>query len=49
MYKEVETRVSYKYLKEVITALKEPICILEGWAVFSMQMRILRKPKEDLI
>lgn len=34
MYKEFETRMSYKYLKEVINNLKEPICILGGWAVF---------------
>ncbi len=34
MYKEFETRTSYKYLKEVINTLKEPICILGGWAVF---------------
>jgi hypothetical protein len=33
-YKEFETRTSYKYLKEVINNLKEPICILGGWAVF---------------
>ena len=34
MYKEFETRTSYMYLKEVINSLKEPICILGGWAVF---------------
>ena len=34
MYKEFETRTSYKYLKEVINNLKEPICIVGGWAVF---------------
>ncbi len=34
MYKEFETRTSYKYLKEVINNLEEPICILGGWAVF---------------
>jgi hypothetical protein len=34
MYNELETRTSYKYLKEVINGLKEPICILGGWAVF---------------
>lgn len=34
MYKEFETRTSYKYLKEVIGSLEEPICILGGWAVF---------------
>ena len=33
-YKEFETRISYKYLKEVINNLEEPICILGGWAVF---------------
>ena len=34
MYLEFETRTSYKYLKQVISALDEPICILGGWAVF---------------
>jgi len=34
MYKEFETKTSYKYLKEVIHNLKEPICIIGGWAVF---------------
>lgn len=34
MYKEFETRTSYKYLKEIIESLKEPVCILGGWAVF---------------
>src|SRR3989344_3466082 len=34
MYPEFETRTSFKYLKQVISALEEPICILGGWAVF---------------
>jgi len=34
MYKDIETETSYKYLKIVISELKEPICILGGWAVF---------------
>ena len=34
MYKDTETETSYKYLKIVISELKEPICILGGWAVF---------------
>ncbi|MBI2669416.1 hypothetical protein HYX14_06255 [Candidatus Woesearchaeota archaeon] len=34
MYLEFETRTSYKYLQQVISALEEPICILGGWAVF---------------
>ena len=34
MYLEFETRTSFKYLKQVISALEEPICILGGWAVF---------------
>ena len=34
MYKDVETETSYKYLKIIISELKEPICILGGWAVF---------------
>jgi hypothetical protein len=34
MYKEFETKTSYNYLKDAINHLKEPICILGGWAVF---------------
>ncbi|MEK6950987.1 MAG: hypothetical protein AABX13_04665 [Nanoarchaeota archaeon] len=34
MYLEFETRTSYKYLKQVVSVLEEPICILGGWAVF---------------
>ena len=34
MYQEFEIRTSYKYLKEVINSLEEPICILGVWAVF---------------
>ncbi len=34
MYPEFETKISYKYLQEVVKALEEPICILGGWAVF---------------
>jgi len=34
MYPEFETRTSYKYLKQVISALNGPICILGGWAAF---------------
>ena len=34
MYQEFETKTSYKYLKQVLSALEEPICILGGWAVF---------------
>jgi len=34
MYKNVETETSYQYLAKVISHLKEPICILGGWAVY---------------
>jgi len=34
MYKDIETETSYKYLKTVVSELKEPICVLGGWAVF---------------
>lgn len=34
MYIEFETKTSYNYLKKVISSLKEPVCILGGWAVF---------------
>lgn len=34
MYPEFETNTSYKYLKQVVFSLEEPICILGGWAVY---------------
>jgi hypothetical protein len=34
MYKDFEAETSYRYLKEVIGSLQEPVCILGGWAVF---------------
>lgn len=34
MYKDIETETSYKYLKTSVSRLKEPVCILGGWAVF---------------
>lgn len=34
MYREFETKTSYRYLKEVIKHLDEPLCMLGGWAVF---------------
>jgi len=34
MYKDTEIETSYKYLSKVIGKLKEPICMLGGWAVF---------------
>ncbi len=34
MYKDIETETSYNYLKTVISALEEPICMLGGWAIF---------------
>lgn len=34
MYANIEIETSYKYLSKVISGLKEPICILGGWAVF---------------
>ena len=34
MYRDIETKTSYKYLTKVISKLKEPICMLGGWAVF---------------
>ncbi|MEK6906958.1 MAG: hypothetical protein AABW45_00345 [Nanoarchaeota archaeon] len=34
MYDDFETNTSYKYLQVVIKALKEPICMLGGWAVY---------------
>lgn len=43
MYREFETRTSYKYLKEVIRSLAEPICILGGWAVFFYANRKFEK------
>ncbi|MBU2637771.1 MAG: hypothetical protein KJ955_02260 [Nanoarchaeota archaeon] len=40
---EFETKTSYKYLKEVICALDEPICILGGWAVMLHVNRAFQK------
>lgn len=34
MYDDFETNTSYKYLKIVVDALTEPICLLGGWAVY---------------
>ncbi|MFH1065725.1 MAG: hypothetical protein V1734_04445 [Nanoarchaeota archaeon] len=34
MYHDFETKTSFRYLKEVISSLNEPVCILGGWAVF---------------
>ena len=34
MYEDIEVDTSYRYLSKVISRLKEPICILGGWAVF---------------
>ena len=33
-YSEFETKTSYKYLKQIVSILNEPICILGGWAVY---------------
>ncbi len=34
MYRDEETRISYKYLKEVVKHLDEPLCLIGGWAVY---------------
>ena len=34
LYPNYETEISFKYLKEVVNILDEPICILGGWAVY---------------
>ena len=34
LYNEFETKTSYKYLKQIVNILNEPICILGGWAVY---------------
>lgn len=34
MYADFETRTSFRYLKEVIQGLNDPICLLGGWAVY---------------
>jgi len=31
LYPNYETEISFKYLKEVVNILDEPICILGGW------------------
>ena len=34
LYSEFETDTSYNYLKQIVSILDEPICILGGWAVY---------------
>ena len=34
LYPNYETEISFKYLKEVVSILDDPICILGGWAVY---------------
>lgn len=34
LYSNRETSTSHTYLQEVVTILKEPVCILGGWAVY---------------
>ncbi|MCK5030612.1 MAG: hypothetical protein KAR64_04035 [Thermoplasmatales archaeon] len=34
LYSKFETETSYKYLKQIVGILNEPICILGGWAVY---------------
>jgi len=34
LYDDYETEISFKYLKEVVNILDDPICILGGWAVY---------------
>ena len=48
MYLEFETKTSYNYLKHVISALEEPICILGGWAVFLHVNKNFRKAQGRL-
>jgi uncharacterized ion transporter superfamily protein YfcC len=42
MYEDTEIDTSYKYLKNVISQLEEPVCILGGW-VFSLVLMIIIK------
>jgi hypothetical protein len=34
LYSDFETGTSYEYLQKIVEILKEPICILGGWAVY---------------
>lgn len=34
LYSKIETSTSNKYLQEVVNILKEPVCLLGGWAVY---------------
>lgn len=45
MYRDEETKVSYKYLKEVVEHLEEPICLLGGWAVYFIVNASFEKEK----
>lgn len=45
MYQDKETEISYKYLREVIEHLDEPICLLGGWAVYFTVNNLFKKEK----
>lgn len=34
MYEPYETRISQRYLEEVIRKVERPVCLLGGWAVY---------------
>ena len=34
MYESFETNLSFEYLQKIIDKIKEPICLLGGWAVY---------------
>jgi len=44
MYSKNETDISYNYLKEIISKLKEPIVIIGGWAVY---LSVNKKYKQE--
>jgi len=45
LYPNYETDISFKYLKQVIDILDEPICILGGWAVYFTVNKNIKKDR----
>ncbi|MFH0906277.1 MAG: nucleotidyl transferase AbiEii/AbiGii toxin family protein [archaeon] len=43
MYDKKETDISYKYLKSIISKLKEPIVIIGGWATYLTVNKLYKK------
>ncbi len=50
MYRTEETGTSYRYLKEVIIHLDEPLCLMGGWAVyFTVNKNFKKETKNEYL